>query len=218
MNLNARRRSGYQAAAIVAAAVLLAGCGSGGGADGMPTARPVGTLKARHVKAALPDKEALPGWRQIGSRQIDTHGYLCQVVAGDACNDVIATGTANFTRGAQRTTKWLRFSFTVYSCRTVSAAQLLYEAMPDYDKRADGAKTPALGDESAASSSLLNGEHPVSIYHDKVRIGTTVLWTFAMGTEEAVTSERAELAAKLQVERVQQAHLGLKPSAHADVP
>ncbi|MFE6802781.1 hypothetical protein [Streptomyces sp. NPDC057681] len=217
MTLNARRRSGYRAASIVAATVLLAGCGSGG-AVGKPAARPVGTLKARHVKAALPDKKALPGWTQIGPRRVDTSGYMCQVVAGDACDDVIATGTANFTRGPQGTTKWLRFSFAVYSCRTVSAAQRLYETMPDYDKRADGAKIPALGDESAASSHLQNGEHPVTYYHDKVRIGTTVLWTFAMGIEEAVTSERAELAAKLQVERVQQAHQGLKPSAHTNVP
>lgn len=217
MTLNARRRSGYLAVAIVAATVL-AGCDSDGGADSESAARPVGTLKARHVKAALPDKEALPGWTQIGPRRIDTSGYMCKVVVSDACNDVIATGTANFTRGPQRTTKWLRFSFSVYSCRTVSAAQRLYETMPAYDRRADGAKIPALGDESAAYSHLQKGEHSVAYYHDKIRVGTTVLWTYAMGAEEAVTSERAELAAKLQVERVQQARQGFKPSARADVP
>ncbi|MFB6680155.1 hypothetical protein ACFCWG_48805 [Streptomyces sp. NPDC056390] len=175
-------------------------------------------LKARHVKAVLPDKASLPGWMQIGTRRVDTTVYMCEVVAGDACKSVIATGTANFTRGPQRTDKWLRFSFAVYSCRTEAAAQRLYRALPDYDPRPDGTRAPDLGDESAASSDLPDGKLPVASFHDKVRVGSTVLWTYAMGTEKAVTNERAEMAAELQTKRVQQAHKGLAPTASADVP
>jgi hypothetical protein len=178
----------------------------------------VGTLKARHVKAALPDRGSLPGWEQIGPRRIDTTVYSCKIAGGDACKDVIATGVANFTRGPQRTDKWIRFSFTVYSCRTEAAAQRLYRRLPQYDPRPGGSRALHLGDESVASGQLLNGRHPVAVFHDKVRVGSTVLWTYAMGTEKAVTNERAEMAAKLQTERVQQAHDGLTPTASADVP
>lgn len=197
---------------------MLAGCGSGGDADSKPAAKPVSTLKARHVKAALPDKTSLPGWREAGPRSVDTTGDTCEVVAGDACNTVIATGAVNFTRGAQRTDKWLRFSFTVYSCRTAGGAQRLYKALTADDPRSDGAGDPQFGDESAVSSDLLDGEYPVAYIHHKVRVGSTVLWTYAMGSEKAVTSERAEMAAKLQTQRVQQAHKGLEPTAGADVP
>ncbi|MFI7367188.1 hypothetical protein ACIBO4_34075 [Streptomyces sp. NPDC050149] len=175
-------------------------------------------LKARHVNAVLPDKASLPGWRQVGSRSVDESGSLCEAVAGDACESVIATGAANFTRGPQKTDTWLRFSFTVYSCRTEGAAQRLYKALTDDDPRPDGAGGPQFGDESAVSSDLLDGEYPVAYIHNKVRVGSTVLWTYAMGSEKAVTSERAEMAAKLQTQRVQQAHKGLEPTASADVP
>lgn len=190
----------------------------GGDADSKPAAKPVSSLNARHVKAVLPDKASLPGWRQVGSRSVDLTGVLCSDVDGAACESVVATGTANFTRGAQRTDKWLRFSFTVYSCRTEGAAQRLYKALTDDDQHPDGTRDPQLGDESAVSSDLLSGEYPVAYIHDKVRVGSTVLWTYAMGSEKAVTSERAEIAAKLQTERVQQAHEGMAPTASADVP
>lgn len=197
---------------------MLAGCGSGGDADTKPAGKPVSVLKARHVKAALPDKASLPGWRQAGPRSVDTTGDMCEVVAGVACESVIATGSVNFTRGAQKTDKWLRFSFTVYSCRTEGAAQRLYKALTADDPRSDGAEGPQLGDESAVSSDLLAGKYPVAYIHDKVRVGSTVLWTYAMGSEKAVTSERAQMAAELQTQRVQQVHEGLEPTASADVP
>ncbi|HEY9331568.1 MAG TPA: hypothetical protein VIS09_25560 [Streptomyces sp.] len=197
--------------------VMLAGCGAGGDTDRKPAAKPVTTLKAAHVKATLPDKASLPGWRQAGPRSVDATGSLCEVAAGDACESVIATGSVNFTRGAQRTDKWLRFSFTVYSCRTEGAAQRLYKALTDDDSRPEGTRDPRLGDESSVSSDLLGGAYPVAYIHDRVRVGSTVLWTYAMGSEKAVTSERAEIAAKLQTQRVQEAHKGLEPTASVDV-
>lgn len=196
---------------------MLAGCGSGGDVDRKPAAKPVGTLKARHVKAALPDKASLPGWKMVGS-DVDVTGFLCEAGARDTCASVIATGVADFTRGPRLTDKWLRFSFTAYSCRTEGDAQRVYKALPDYDPRPDGAKDPQLGDESAASSDFLDGKASIAYFHDKVRVGSTVLWTYAMGSEKAVTSERAEMAAKLLTQRVQQAHKGLVPTASADVP
>ncbi|MEB8342867.1 hypothetical protein [Streptomyces endophyticus] len=205
--------------AVAAAAVLLlGGCGSGSGSGSEPAAKPVDTLQARQAKTALPDKSSLPGWTQVGARRVDTDVYMCQVVAGDACKGVVATGTANFVRGPKRTDKWLRYSFNVYSCRTEDHARRMYEALPDYAARPGSKKISSLGDESAASSDVLKGEHPLVSFHDKVRVGRTVIWTYAMGTEKAVTGERAEMAAKLQADRVQQAHRGLKPTAHVDVP
>lgn len=217
MTWGARRRTlGRGAAALVAGGLLLVGCGSSGSSpESEPTGKPVATLKARQVKAALPDKASLSGWRQVGSRLVDTDTYMCQIVAKEACGGVVATGSANFTRGAQRTKKWIRFSFSVYSCRTEKDAERLYKKLPSYDRRTVRA---SLGDESVASGQLLDGTHPTAVMHDKVRVGRTVLWTSAMGSPKAVTSERAEMAATLQTDRVEQARKGLKPTAAADVP
>lgn len=217
MTLRTRRRLRPTLTATAAAALLLTGCG--GAAEGTTAAKPIATLKARHVKAALPDKAALPGWTQVGKGLVDTDSYLCRVVARDACKGVTATGTTNFVRGAKRTDKWLRFSFNVYSCRTDDDARRLYKKLPAYDARPDTKKIPPLGDESTASATVLgNAQQSVSVFHDKVRVGTTVAWTYAMGSKKAVTTERAEMAAELQTDRVRQAHDGLKPTASVKVP
>ncbi|MFI5661304.1 hypothetical protein [Streptomyces sp. NPDC051684] len=105
--------------------------------------------------------------------------------------------------------------FRVYSCRTEKDAERLYKRLPSYDRRTAGA---SLGDESVASGQVLDGTRPTTVFHDKVRVGSTVLWTFAMGSAKAVTNERAEQAATQQTDRVEQARKGLKPTATADVP
>ncbi|WP_428950782.1 hypothetical protein [Streptomyces sp. cg35] len=174
------------------------------------------TLQKRDVKAVLPDAAALPGWRHIGRSRVETDPYTCMIwTRKDPCRDVLVTGSANFTRGPQRTTRWLRFSFFVFSCRTTSAAHHLYSKLPDYRPLPAEAKRPKLGDESAASRNLLNGEHPTAEIYNKIRVGHTVVLTFAAGLEKAVTAERAEKAARLQTERVLQAHHGFKPTAQA---
>ncbi|WP_158684961.1 hypothetical protein [Streptomyces sp. LaPpAH-108] len=200
----------------LAASLLLADCGQN--TEGSAAAKPVATLKARHLKAALPNKAALPGWTQVGSGRVETDTYTCEIAGGDACNDVVATGTANFIRGKRATDKWLRFSFNVYSCRTVDGAKQLYKTLPDYTARPDNKKVRSLGDESAASSDVLKGPHTIVFFHDKVRVGTTVMWTYARGSDKSVTTERAEMAAELQTKRVQQAHKGVKPTASVNVP
>ncbi|MGY0020167.1 hypothetical protein ACVHNB_14425 [Streptomyces sp. YJ-C3] len=142
------------------------------------------------MKAVLPDAAALPGWRHIGRSRAETDPYTCMIwTRKDPCRDVLVTGSANFTRGPQRTTRWLRFSFFVFSCRTTSAAHHLYSKLPDYRPLPAEAKRPKLGDESAASRNLLNGEHPTAEIYNKIRVGHTVVLTFAAGLEKAVTAE-----------------------------
>ncbi|MFJ8822370.1 hypothetical protein ACIREE_11360 [Streptomyces sp. NPDC102467] len=198
--------------------MLLAGCGSGQDAQDKPAAKPVSMLKARDVKAALADKASLPGWTQA-NRIVDTSIYTCKILIEDnTCSDTTASGTANFVRGPQMTTKWVRFSFNVYSFHKVSSARRLYDALPVYDPLPAGTKMPSLGDASSASSQVLNGAHKTAYIHSRVRVGNTVVWTYVTGAPKAVTGERAEMAAKLQVARVQQAYKGLKPTGRVDVP
>jgi hypothetical protein len=81
----------------------------------------------------------------------------------------------------------------------------------------DGSKLPlpgSLGSKRLATRKQLG---KVTVLSAKVHTGTTLLWVYATGSEQATTSERLEKAVQLLYDRTQQAKSGAGPITKAEI-
>ncbi|MFF9037119.1 hypothetical protein ACF090_16790 [Streptomyces sp. NPDC014892] len=199
-------------AGAVTACLLLAGCASGGTPATTAVRTPVPVLRVSHVRQAMPDAAALPGWDNVVKPTADADRFLCQNLFTDECDDLVALGQSEFTRGRRTPQEWVRLSFTLYSFRSERAAHDLYAAL---DLGGTGLTlSGSVGDEHEVTRRKVGEATTLSI---KARTGNTVLWVFALGSKQTATSERAEEALRLMDERTRQAKSGVRPTAGASI-
>ncbi|MEW2400275.1 hypothetical protein [Streptomyces sp. NPDC046862] len=171
-----------------------------------------------------PHDEAVPSSRYCRTRPLcrggnviepmaGTDRFLCQDVFARDCRGMMALGQSEFTRGSRTPEEWVRLSFSLYSFRSERIARELYTAL-----NLGGTKLalPRSGGDEHVATRRKDGE--ATVLSIKARAGTTVMWVFAVGSEQTASSERAEKALQLLYKRTQQAKSGAQPTASISIP
>ncbi|MGV9454557.1 hypothetical protein [Streptomyces sp. NPDC003635] len=205
----------------IAAALLLAGCG--GSSDSHSENGKAMALTKEQVREALPDGEAMTGWKESArptAIEMDQlyRSQACPIKDNAGCENSRFYGVSTF----REPDNAAYVSFLVIAYDSEQAARDAYDVLWDgyYGKRAgQRAKAfdiGAIGDERDArfGTSGFNGE-PGAV--TQTRVGTTLLWTETASTKKAGIDEDVvrELAAVL-AERAQQVQNGDAPSAELD--
>ncbi|MGH3313431.1 MAG: hypothetical protein ACRDP3_23070 [Streptomyces sp.] len=190
-------------------ALLLTACGN---TDGQATA-----LSRKQAQAALPDREALPGWRTLSEPGVvSTKGGGRETACrgkDKACKDSRFYSTANFTRDDKKVTA----GFSLIAYKNEQAAQAAYDVLWKVHRRSLGAKAskPKLdtGDRSNARLGTIGfkGE-PGEVV--QLRVGANLAWVHIRGAAKGAFDHRlATDLATVLTDRTQQAQSGKTPSA-----
>jgi hypothetical protein len=211
----------YRWSVAIAAALLLTGCG-GDAESGSGHGKAVALTKEQ-VREALPDAEAMTGWKESApptAVEMDNlyRSQACPIKDNAGCENSRFYGASTFRRDDNAATA----SFLIVAYDSEQAARQAYDVLWDgyYGKRAGlRAKTfgiGPIGDERDArfGSSGYNGE-PGAV--TQTRVGTTLLWTeTASARKGGVDEEQVRDLATVLAERVQQIQNGDAPSAVLD--
>ncbi|MCX4675904.1 hypothetical protein OG413_11405 [Streptomyces sp. NBC_01433] len=216
---SATRTWSVRCAAAGVAAVLLVGCGSGGGgdSDGKATA-----LDKAQVAAMLPDKAAMPGWKRGENASASpmndlAKSAICPVKGRAGCENSSYMGSVSFEREDRDAS--VRFWLVAY--KDEKAADAAYEVLWKHTARTNGrdkADLGTLGDERDARSGPqgYGGAYGLT---GQLRVGTTVLWAATDAPSKATfDKDLAKDLAALFAKRSQQAQDGEKPSAGLPSP
>ncbi|MEY9488522.1 hypothetical protein RKD26_004316 [Streptomyces calvus] len=204
--------------APTAVALLLTGCG-GGTEDDSRNGKAV-PLTKEQVRKALPDGEAMAGWKQ-SARPMAVEmnelyrGLDCPIKDNAGCENSRFHGASTFRHDADAA----NVTFLIIAYDSEPAARKAYDVLWDgyYGERAgQRAKTFALGpigDERDArfGTSGFQGE-PGAVA--QIRVGTTLLWTLAASPRKGgIDEDGVRDLATLLAERSRQAQNGDEPSA-----
>ncbi|MEU8696452.1 hypothetical protein AB0C61_02010 [Streptomyces sp. NPDC048680] len=204
-----------------AAALLLAGCGSGdSGGDSA-----VKALGKAEVASVLPDAKAVPGWRtqlkpEARARNPELPPPPCVTTSkkehGTACDPVTFWGASAYVRESDAAS----LNFWTLAYKDEKTAGAAYDALADYyggDRVGVGAKPVPIGEpgqervSNRADTGTMGG--PASI--TQIRVGTTVLGV-STGTTQgtaALSDDQVKALAAMFAERARQAQDGDRPSA-----
>jgi hypothetical protein len=211
----------YRWCVATAAALLLTGCG--GGAESDSGKGKAVALTKEQVQEALPDNEAMTGWKESAQPTAVEMDKLyrqqaCPIKDNAGCENSRFYGASTFRHDDNAA----NVTFVIIAYDSAQAAREAYDVLWDgyYGKRAgQKAKTFELGpigDERDArfGTSGFQGE-PGAVA--QTRVGTTLLWTEAASAGKGGMDEDSvrDLATVL-AERAQQAQNGDTPSAALD--
>ncbi|MCM1977319.1 MULTISPECIES: hypothetical protein [Streptomyces] len=205
---------GYRWCAGIAALWLLTACG-GGGDSGEVTA-----LTKKQAQQALPDKQAMAGWREqaepLAIKMEKIHReQACPSKGNAGCEKARYYGTSTFRRDEKPTD----VTFLIITYDSEESARKAYDVLWDGyygDRAGPEARTfdiGPVGDERDArfGSAGFKGE-PGAVA--QARVGSVVLWTLAAGLAKGTLEEdEVRDLTEVFVERAQQAHDGKTPSA-----
>ncbi|WP_399880135.1 hypothetical protein ACGH7X_00460 [Streptomyces sp. BBFR51] len=208
----------YRWCAATAAALVLTGCGSGAESDS-GSGKAVALTKGQ-VREALPDGEAMSGWKESARPTAVKMDELyrreaCPIKGNAGCENSRFYGVSTFRHDDNAG----YVSFLVIAYDSEQAAREAYDVLWEgyYGKKAGPAAKPfelgPIGDERDArfGSSGFQGE-PGAV--TQTRVGTTLLWTetASMG-KGGIDEDRVRDLAKVWAERARQAQNGDAPSA-----
>ncbi|MFI1422901.1 hypothetical protein ACH4VX_34055 [Streptomyces sp. NPDC020731] len=210
----------YRWCVATAAALLLTGCGGGGGTENGSGNGKAVALTREQVREALPDGEAMTGWKESArptAVEMDKlyRSQACPIKDNAGCENSRFYGASTFRHDDSAA----NVTFLIIAYDNEQAAREAYDVLWDgyYGKRAgQRAKTFSLGpigDERDArfGSSGFRGE-PGAV--TQTRVGATLLWTEAASAGKGGIDEDGvrDLTAVL-AERARQAQNGDAPSA-----